>query len=69
MRDIDKTLRTRAELARRLSQEIKEPNASQSLREIAEALDAEADKIAENVVVPIATGPPDGSPGKPAALV
>ena len=36
-------LRTRAELARRLSSEIKEPRAAAALREIAEALDAEAD--------------------------
>lgn len=44
-------LRTRAELARRLSTEIKEPRATAALHEIAEALDAEADKLeTENVM-------------------
>jgi hypothetical protein len=44
-------LRTRAELARRLSTEIKEPRATAALREIAEALDVEADKLeTENVM-------------------
>jgi hypothetical protein len=51
MREAVAALRTRAELARRLSSEIKEPRASAALREIAEALDAEADKLeTENVM-------------------
>jgi len=35
-------LRTRAALARRLASELNEPNASQSLEEIADALDSAA---------------------------
>jgi hypothetical protein len=44
------SLRTRAELARRLATELKEPKAVAALREIAEALDEEADKLECKVV-------------------
>lgn len=44
------SIRTRAELARRLSTELKDPHAIQSLREIAASLDAEADDLENNVV-------------------
>lgn len=51
MHEAAAALRTRAELARRLSTEIKEPRATAALREIAEALDVEADKLeTENVM-------------------
>lgn len=43
------SIRTRAELARRLSTEIKDSAAAASLREIADTLDAEADKLEQNV--------------------
>lgn len=44
-------IRTRAELARRLSTELKESNAIAALIEIAESLDAEADKMEAEIVV------------------
>lgn len=47
------SIRTRAELARRLSTEIKDPAAQLALREIAAALEAEADALENNVVVPM----------------
>lgn len=43
------SIRTRAELARRLSTEIKEPAAAAALREIADTLEQEADKLEDNV--------------------
>ena len=49
--DLVASIRTRAEIARRLSTEIKEPSAATTLREIADALDADADKLA-NVFEP-----------------
>ena len=48
--DFAASIRTRAELARRLAIEINEPKAATALREIADALDAEADKLECNVV-------------------
>lgn len=51
------TIRTRAELARRLSTEIKDPAAAATLREIADTLEAEADKLEHNVE-PIRDTPP-----------
>ena len=56
--DIIKPLRIRAELARHLSRETKDSRASQSLREIAEGLDLEADTEEANRVVSIETGAP-----------
>jgi hypothetical protein len=47
-REID-SIRTRAELARRLSTQINEPKSAKALREIADALDAEADMLESNV--------------------
>lgn len=51
------TIRTRAELARRLSTEIKDPAAAATLREIADTLEAEADKLEHNIE-PIRDTPP-----------
>jgi predicted nucleic acid-binding Zn-ribbon protein len=45
------SIRTRAELARRLSTEIKDPAAQQALREIADALEAEAESLEHNIVL------------------
>lgn len=47
--DLAASIRTRAELARRLSAEIKDPAAAASLRKIAETLDAEASRLECNV--------------------
>jgi hypothetical protein len=47
--ELVESIRTRAELARRLSTEIKDPAAAATLREIADTLDAEADKLEQNV--------------------
>jgi hypothetical protein len=43
--EIAASIRTRAELARRLSTEIKEPKAAATLREIARDLFEEADRL------------------------
>ncbi|MCL6730105.1 hypothetical protein [Sphingomonas hankyongi] len=50
MREHAAAIRTRAELARRLAGEIKEPRASAALREIADGLDADADMLERNVI-------------------
>lgn len=52
------SIRTRAELARRLSTEIKDPAAATALREIADALDEEADKLERNVTPIVQQLPP-----------
>ena len=44
------SIRTRAELARRIATELTEPNAVAALNEIADALDVEADRLECNVV-------------------
>ncbi len=49
-REIAASIRTRAELARRLSNELSEPNAVKALHEIAAALDEEADKLDGDIV-------------------
>lgn len=48
--EIAASIRTRAELARRLASQLKEPNAVKALTEIALALEEEADKLEHNVV-------------------
>lgn len=44
------SIRTRAELARRLASELKDPSAVKALEEIADALDADADNLENNLV-------------------
>jgi hypothetical protein len=51
-------IRTRAELARRLAHELKNPRARKELLQIADDLEAEAAKL-ENNVVPIRRCRPD----------
>ena len=46
-REVVASIRTRAELARRLARELKEPAAARSLLEIADSLDADAAKLEE----------------------
>lgn len=48
--EIAASIRTRAELARRRANELKEPNAVKALLEIAAALDQEADKFEGDIV-------------------
>ena len=47
---IAESIRTRAELARRLARELKDPNAVKALTEIAGALEDEAAKLEQNVI-------------------
>ena len=49
-RKIVSSIRTRAALARRLADELKEPNAVATLRQIADALDEDASSLEDNVV-------------------
>ena len=51
------SIRTRAELARRLARELKDPSAIRALNEIAAALDAEADNLEQ--AVPLKQPPGD----------
>ena len=48
--DLAASIRTRAELARRLSIEIEDQTAAATLREFAETLDSEADRLEFNVI-------------------
>lgn len=48
--DLAASIRTRAELARRLSTQITDETAAAALREIAETLDSEAERLESNVV-------------------
>lgn len=48
--DLVASIRTRAELARRLSNEIADETAAATLRDIAETLDSEADRLERNVI-------------------
>jgi uncharacterized protein Yka (UPF0111/DUF47 family) len=45
------SIRTRAEIARRLATELKDPKAVQALIEIAEALEADADNLEREPVI------------------
>ena len=48
--EVAASIRTRAELARRLARELKEPNAVKALTEIAEALEHDAAQLEDNIV-------------------
>ena len=49
-REIVSSIRTRAAVARRLADELHEPNAVATLQEIADALDEDANSLEQNVV-------------------